>query len=182
MKPAVLAFSGRIASGKTTVSLEISRQLGWKRASFGDFVRKEAYRRGFDNTSRKTLQEIGNELIERGWTAFCLSVLGEAQWEAGEGLVIDGIRHLEGLEAIREIVSPLKLFLLFISVNSEIREHRLSKKSIGKGQIAAIEEHSTESQVRGHLKDHADLIIDGATPISSIVQSIMDLLTKQLLI
>jgi dephospho-CoA kinase len=55
VKPVVLTFAGRIASGKSTLSRQIAVTLGWPWASFGDYVRAEATRRGFDPTSRTAL-------------------------------------------------------------------------------------------------------------------------------
>ena len=81
-KPLVLAFAGSIASGKSTLSAGVAQQLGWRYASFGDYVRLVAREQGLDG-SRAVLQEVGARLIDQGWKHFCWAVLGQVDWEPG---------------------------------------------------------------------------------------------------
>ena len=110
MKTAVLSFAGPIASGKTTLSKEVSRKLSWKYASFGGVIKNEAIKRGYNPVSREIMQEIGNEFIESGWKNFCNLVLNDVHWVQGEGLVVDGVRHVEGLMTITEIAAPQTVY------------------------------------------------------------------------
>jgi dephospho-CoA kinase len=169
MKPCVLAFSGQIASGKTTIAKSASKVLEWKYASFGDFVRAEAVLRGKNPESREDLQETGNKLIGHGWELFCKAVLECANWKPGEGLVIDGIRHVEGLQVIREIVAPLNIYLIYIAVDEEIRNRRLASKNIQQEKLLQIEHHDTETQVPNTLLSLADTVLDGGGATDSAV-------------
>ena len=175
-----MAFSGSIASGKTTVSKEASRVLGWKYGSFGDFIRKEAIRRGAKYESREVLQDIGSELINQGWDEFCWGVLRDAGWEKGHGLVLDGIRHLEGLEKIREIVNPLSVFLIFIQVSPNIRKKRLLEKKIKETNLLKFEQHQTEQQVKLKLLEYADLVVNGDQPLNIATKTIVDWLSTKM--
>ena len=47
-QPLVLAFAGRIASGKSTFSMGLAQVLGWPRVSFGDYVRQVARHSGLE--------------------------------------------------------------------------------------------------------------------------------------
>src|SRR5207237_1082407 len=87
MKPLVMALSGRIGSGKTTVSTEVARRLGWVRTSFGDYVRSLARSRGLDD-SRETLQPLGASVLNEGVEPFCRAVLAQAGWTSGTPVVI----------------------------------------------------------------------------------------------
>jgi dephospho-CoA kinase len=161
MNPAVLSFAGPIASGKTTLSKAISRRFGWKYVSFGEYIKKVATRRGYDPVSREIMQDIGNELIDNGWKKFCNSVLDDAHWVKGEGLVIDGIRHVEGLMTIKIIAAPQAVYLIYVFITEEIRRVRLLQKDIPIENIDLIESHSTEKDVRDALRKRANIIVDG---------------------
>jgi dephospho-CoA kinase len=175
MTPFVLTFSGSIASGKTTIARLIAEKNGFAFASFGDFVRKEARRQGMDPTSRDVLQRHGNELIEKGWQPFCQAVLADIAWTGDHGLVVDGIRHVEALETLRDLVGPLRLFLVYISIDNQTRRVRLRDRGVGEEQtIEKSDLHDTEQQVRGILEQRADLRVDGTLPPVLLAQQILN--------
>lgn len=173
-----MAFSGSIASGKTTISKQTASVLGWKYGSFGDFIRKEAARRGADPGARETLQEIGQELIEKGWEKFCWAVLKDAGWQKDESLALDGIRHQEALATIRTIVSPLPTYLIYVQVNEVSRTKRLLDKKINANELVRFEQHSTEQQVKNKLLDVSDLVINGAKPLDDSVKTVINWLSS----
>src|SRR5260370_28400221 len=152
MKSAALAFSGQISSGKTTISLGVSNALGWKYASFGNYVRKVALQRKIPNPSRGILQEIGIDLINQGWPNFCFGVLADAKWIKGDSLVIDGIRHVDALKTLREILHPMNVYLIYVNLREEIRETRLSKVGVTPESLRSFDQHLTEMQVQKVLK------------------------------
>ncbi len=173
MKPCVLAFSGSIASGKSTLSLRIAEELNWQYASFGNHVRSVARVRGLEE-SREILQNIGQSLIEEGWKQFCWSVLCQARWASGEPLVIDGIRHVEAITTLRALIFPLELLLIFIDTSESIRETRLSQRSMAAyNDLQNVEDHPTEVQVKTQLRQVADMIVSGDKPIAEIIQEIL---------
>ena len=172
-KPLVLAFAGRIASGKSTLSTGVARALGWPRVSFGDSVRQVARRRGLEE-SRAVLQEVGATLIAQGWEAFCHAVLGQVAWAPGQPLIVDGIRHAEALEVLRQLVAPSELRLVFIAVNEPTRATRLRQREIpDRETVQRVEEHSTEAQVGTVLPGMADFLVDGARPLEGLLQEIV---------
>ena len=52
LEPLVIGFAGRIGSGKSTLSSEVAERLGWRRASFGDYLRTVAKSSGLDEFER----------------------------------------------------------------------------------------------------------------------------------
>lgn len=175
MKPFVVAFSGPIASGKTTIASAVAESLGWKLASFGRVVRAEAHRRGLDTTSRETLQRLGSELIDRGWEEFCDLVLSDAGWKRNEGLVIDGIRHIEALNTLGVRISPQQLALIHVHTVEHIRKARLhDRDGFLVETVVEMDRHETELQVHKALACVADLVVDGALPISFSVRRILE--------
>jgi dephospho-CoA kinase len=173
-KPIVLAFAGSIASGKSTLSMGIAQTLGWPRVSFGDYVRHVVQGRGLE-CSREVLQEVGAALIEeQGWKAFCRAVIAQVEWEPGQSLVVDGIRHAEAVEVLRQLVAPSELLLVLIAVEESARRARLHQRSITNDETQQrFDVHSTEIQVRTLLPEMADFTVDGTRPVANLLQEIV---------
>jgi adenylate kinase family enzyme len=173
MTPLVLAFSGRIGSGKSTLSSAVALRLAWPYASFGDYIRFAARARGLDQTSRKILQDLGAQLIEDGWESFCRSVLAQADWEPGQPLVIDGVRHAEAVDMLRQLVAPEHVVIVFVAVSDEVRAQHLRARGGNDRPLSHLESHSTEAQVQTALPYLADLRVDGAQPLETLVDEIV---------
>ena len=173
LEPLVLGFAGKIGSGKSTISEEVARTLGWSRASFGDYLRSRAKSSGFGQ-SREVLQEIGASLVENDTKEFCRAVLAHYKWNAGEPLVIDGIRHAEVVEALRTLVAPLELRLIFLDVPEDQRLARLQKVDEAVAEnLLEVESHSTELQVKDRLRELADLKLAGTRPVEELVSTVV---------
>jgi len=173
MKPVVLGFSGSIASGKSTLSIEVALSLGWQRVSFGDYVRTVAKHQGLGE-SREVLQTVGASLLNQGIEQFCSSVLAQVNWKPGQPLVVDGIRHAEVVSTLYRLVTPSKLLLVFLAVNESIREARLIEKRLSYGEyLHQIEMHSTEVQVQTVLPKMADLTVDSNRKVQELVKEIV---------
>lgn len=97
MKPAAIAFSGSIASGKSTIAAAVAEALHWPCVSFGNYVRFVARSQGLVE-SREVLQAIGADLVEKDVAEFARAVLAQADWRPGQSIVIDGIRHVTVLD------------------------------------------------------------------------------------
>jgi dephospho-CoA kinase len=179
-KPMVLAFAGSMASGKSTLSRGIAQTLGWPRVSFGDYVRHVVQGRGLQ-CSREVLQEVGAAMIEeQGWKAFCCAVLAQGKWEPGQSLVVDGIRHAEAVETLRQLVAPSELFLIFIAVEEPTRRARLHQRSITDDEAQQrLEAHSTEVQVKTILTKMADCTVNGTRPVASLLKEIVNWVQQQ---
>lgn len=176
MRPVALAFAGRIASGKTTLSSTVAQVLGWPRVAFGDYVRSVAAARGL-GIEGHVLQELGACLIEeQGWGDFCRSTLAQASaWRAGRPIVIDGIRHAEVLEALRPLVAPADLLVILLKAPDETRLARLRARRNATRDRRRADTHSTEVQLGSTLPPLADLIIDGRRPVNDLVADVLAL-------
>jgi cytidylate kinase/transcriptional regulator with XRE-family HTH domain/Zn-dependent peptidase ImmA (M78 family) len=172
-EPLVLAFSGKIGSGKTTLSQQVADALGWRRASFGEYLSMFAKSQGLDD-SREVLQELGESLVSRNPDDFCRSVLAHFGWRSGEPLVIDGVRHATIFEALRRIVAPLDLRLVFVNVDEDTRLKRLKKTDRDViGRLQEVEAHSTERDVVNTLPSLASRHIRGDRPPNEVVREIV---------
>jgi len=167
-----LAFAGKIGSGKTAMTTALAQALECKRASFGDYVRQVVNSRALEHT-RENLQKIGTELLEHDRSAFCDAVLRHAGWIRGDGLLIDGLRHVETIDPLQQLVSPATLKLIYIEISDSMRLERL--KARGEGNpvaLAVTEAHSSEKQVGAVLAYRADLIINGDDSIRENVHRV----------
>lgn len=173
MKSIVLGFAGSIASGKSTLSIEVASSLEWQRVSFGDYVRTVAQSQALGE-SRQVLQTVGASLVNQGLEQFCSSVLAQVNWKPGQPLVVDGIRHAEVVSTLHRLVVPSKLLLVFVAVNKSIRKTRLIEKGLTNCEkLQQIEMHSTEIQVQTVLQKMANLTVDSTAKIEELVKEIV---------
>jgi dephospho-CoA kinase len=176
---AVLAFAGRMGSGKTTLTTALVQALGYRRASFGDYVRHVVKGRGLEQT-RENLQTIGTELLEQDRLGFCSAVLQHAGWEPGEALVIDGLRHAETIDLIGQLVSPLVVKIVFLEIDDDIRLERLRARGDGtRESLTLAEAHSSEQQVTSILARRADLTIDNGDSVQESVRRVVQWVQNQ---
>jgi len=178
MNRLVACFAGGIGSGKSVVSKRVAAALGWPRVSFGDYVRGVARQRGLDQT-RETLQEVGAELVAGNVEDFCRRVLGQAEWSSEESLVVDGVRHVEVMDAIRSMAAPSVSVLVFVDVGRAERKRRVLERAIGDISFENAERHSTEIQVGGRLREAADMVIDGRQPVDIVVRDVVEFIRAQ---
>jgi dephospho-CoA kinase len=173
-----LAISGRIASGKSSLTQDLACALGWRRASFGDYVRVVAAERGMEPT-RTNLQELGAQFVDEDPFGFARAVLQQAGWTEGQPVLIDGLRHVVILEALRGFLHPLPLKLIFVAVDDDVRFERLASRSEGAPEhLQLAESHSTERDVRGDLLAAADLVVDGSKPPQRLVAEVTEWISE----
>lgn len=171
MAEVVLGIIGKIGSGKSSLSRCLSDTLAWPYASFGDYVRSITRQRGLD-PSRESLQEVGEDLVATNAKGFCEAVLAQAQWRPGQSLIVDGIRHLEIVEILRDLVRPSVMRLVYVKTADSVRESRLADEIEGWQELETIELHSTEEQVATILPRIVDLTVDGEKPIEELISEV----------
>lgn len=168
----VVAFAGRIGSGKTTVTSSLAKLLEWHRASFGDYVRLIARERGVRAT-REELQRIGTEMLHEDPWHFCNSVLLNCGWKRGDNLIIDGLRHAETIGIIRELVEPAPLKIVLLRLDDVTRTERVMLREGSDATSTTLADtHSSEQQVNSTLATFADLVVDARKPVQVIVSEV----------
>lgn len=168
----VLALSGKIKSGKSTVASKFAESVGWPHVSFGDYLRVIANQRGLE-PKREILQDIGDGFIRKDLEGFCRAVLAQAEWHPGQSLVIDGVRHAEVNNLLRSLVSPSRYVLTYLSVDDQVRQARLRLEGIdAQDSVQKVEDHPTEEQVKNVLPHIADYILNGTEPVSVLIEKL----------
>jgi dephospho-CoA kinase len=134
--------------------------------AFGDAVRVEAERRGIAPT-RVALQDLGDELIAAGWDSFCERVLGQAQWTEKGLLVVDGVRHLGAIDALKRAV-PDRVIVVFVDASHDERVRRLADRGIDADEAAGADMHPNEAEV-DQVRQRADILIENCGSIVSAI-------------
>lgn len=162
----VIAFSGAIGSGKTSLSRAVADAVRCPRVSFGVQVREEARLRGLDD-SRETLQQLGESLVLTQMERFCRSVIAQAPANSHAPLLIDGLRHVAVLDFLCALVAPRPLYLVYIELDQAARSVRIA------GDVSTWDAHSTEVQVPSALRAQADLNLDGNDDLPRLCSTVV---------
>lgn len=152
----IFALGGSSKSGKTSLGRRFAEDLGVRFASFGDYVRKEAVRRGITNASSAELQAVGLSLVTSDLVKFCQSVLTDAGFVPGEGLVIDGVRHLDVVRVLKNLVGEQPLKVIYLDSSLAVRRQR---GSLTANDLDTIDSHPVEAETQS-VKNIADLVLD----------------------
>jgi len=175
IKSTIIALSGKIGCGKTTLSNALSSKLSCPSVSFGHYIRKEAKRRGLEQT-RDSLQQLGGELLKDP-NKLCLDVLSSISWSSNQNIIVDGVRHKCILEELHKLKPKSKILLVYIDVKENIRLDRLKKRNSSDYiELIKIESHITEIDVKEILKNRADIVVDGELPVTDLIQKIISML------
>jgi adenylate kinase family enzyme len=170
-KPVVIAFAGPIGSGKTTISKALAKKIHSKHAGFGDYFRTMASRLGLDPSDRLQLQRLGEEQVRLSPDNVCRELLSSNDWRPSDAsIVVDGVRHLEVLEALKGVVAPLPVFLVYVQ-RDKVRSTQLSNK-VGKNNMELFEAHSTELQ-SNILRSSADIIVSAEDDPARVVNRVV---------
>lgn len=154
----IIALAGPSKSGKTTLAKRLAASLRVPFSSFGDHVRKEARRRGFSSAPSHQLQELGLEMVKTNIEGFCKAVLEEGGSAAGHGLILDGIRHMDALAAIKTLAPQQQVKLVYLE--SSVAD-RMERSSFSARELEEIDSHPVESD-RVLLKSAADLVLNSS--------------------
>jgi dephospho-CoA kinase len=109
-----------------------------------------------------------------------LAVIGQTTWTGSGSLILEGVRHIEILPIVREIIAPTELFIIFVDTPREVRISRLRQRGCKEGEaFDQVESHSTEIQVPS-LEKLADLRIDGTHNVEDLASEVIAWLGKRL--
>jgi dephospho-CoA kinase/ASC-1-like (ASCH) protein len=176
-KPMIICVSGEIASGKTYIANKISEVLECSRYSVSDFMRYLAECQGIKKVTRKDLQIIGKEQIDKGWSNFIRAFIDFTRWEYNGHLIIDGVRQVEFLQALdKEIKLHSGLIIsIFVDTDIKVRNERLKQR----GEVLNSIKHIAEGEPF-ILKEKADIItynndIDSKASIDQILKKLFEI-------
>jgi hypothetical protein len=174
----VICFSGRMTSGKTSVTAALAQRLGWRRAAFGEYVRAQLARQGGDSAPRETLQNLGQSLVDADPEGFVRAVLASAGFIPGDNLLIDGVRHVDIQTLIGKLVHPSRAYLIHLAVDDVHAYARSEGRPQGRAEIVHAEAHRVESDLKQALPKRADQVIDATASLELVVGACLDAIER----
>jgi dephospho-CoA kinase len=174
----LIVLSGRTASGKSTLAKALAQALNGTAGSFGGYVRHLVEQSGGDAADRKTLQDLGQELVEGDPSDFTARFLKFSGYNpTTSALVVDGLRHLSILKSLKEMIqTPDTFFLIYVDITDTDRYARLKGRGHTNAEIDKIEKHPSEIDVLQGLAEAADLRVEGNLPTSDQVNTVVSTL------
>ncbi len=166
----VICFSGKIGSGKSSVSASVAKGLDCKLASFGGYIRHMVEMQDGDPKNRQALQDYGQGRVERDIEAFCRDVLKHANYQNGEDLVVDGIRHVDVFSTLSRLLPDCTVSLIHLDLDDNLRRSRMAGRGDDRADFSRAENHTVEQDLQDSLPMRADLIIDVSAPLNEVVE------------
>jgi len=167
----IILFAGPICSGKSTLSKALAQKLGWKWVSFADYLRHVATDQRLP-ASRSSLQDLGQQLIDKSWLAFCQSVLQFAHWTPDLSLIVDGVRHVEAVVTLQSLTAPTPIVVVFVETPLQTRKERFAARE-PKGSFEIADSHPVERDAGTRLRLLANHVVDGAAPVADTVDQLV---------
>jgi cytidylate kinase len=171
LQTVIIAVAGPMGVGKTTMCQALAGRLGWPSVSFGDFVRAEAMRRGLPNT-RDELQRLGQELV-RAPEELVGAVVRGADRRHGQGIVVDGVRHIAIVRALRDI-GGRRFALFFLDAPRSVRLERWAQRGKTLEEYERAERHPVEAELP-RVRASADWVVDASPSSEAVVDTMLAL-------
>lgn len=113
----------RANSGKTTLANHIAEHFWIKRISASDYTKSLTW-----DHSRKSLETVFNNIISKNWYEYLAQKTIEFAFKWEKFAIIDGLRHIDFLEAFRKILWNENCFCIWIDIDKQNR-FLLAKKA-----------------------------------------------------
>lgn len=119
----ILGVVGQIASGKGILVKYLTEKLGFTAFSLSSIVHEELEKKGCEKFTRKTLQDVGDELRrENGDDVLAQRIIKAINEQKKDRIVIEGIRNPGEIEFLKKNSS---FILIGVKANRELRFKRV---------------------------------------------------------
>lgn len=121
-KPIIIGLTGAFGGGKSTAA-HFFEEMGFRKIVLSSYLEEEAKIRGIEKITRRTLQDIGNDLRSKfGSGVLANKAIVFLKEKKEEKAIVDGIRNLGEVEEFRK---NSNFVLIAVVVNRKIRFERL---------------------------------------------------------
>lgn len=172
-----ISFSGRIASGKTTITQILAEVLGWPRVGFSDYLRFLLKERGNTSPTRMQLQDLGQSLVSADPDEFCRNVLTFGGFVPGANILLDGIRHVNIQRKMSTLVKPSRSILIHLMADDELVARRIEQRGASEKEFKRASSHPVEEGLQ-LLPAIADYTVDASQASSRVILDCLDALGK----
>jgi dephospho-CoA kinase len=163
----IISISGRISSGKSYAAQLIQNKFDFPVASFGSYLNYYCEQKNL-STNRKTLQDIGEKLVETNPQQFIIDVVSHFIGNADK-IVLEGVRHKLIFEKLKNITE--KHLAIFIDADVQTRYERYYKRNKDSDEGKTFEQfiisdnHPVELEIE-ELKPFCNIVIDSTKEYS----------------
>ena len=161
----IVVLTGRIASGKSTLTDELVNRFDFHRFKTNDYIK--ALAAGQATNERGSMQEFGEELDRKtkgAWVSDGLLRFSQTLPKDGNEplIVVDAVRIEEQIEALRDGFGSRVVHIHLTASEKELEKRFKKRKAKRKGESLTFQQASqnpTESKVE-ELADVADIVIN----------------------
>lgn len=174
MAGTVVTFSGAIGTRRSDIAIALADRLGWERVKFSTFIASRLAEGGAEADDRRLLQKLGQELVQSDVEGFVAGVLSQAvNWQPGNNLIVDGLRHAEVRLALVHAIRPSSLHYVHVEVDEVTRQGTAETvRGIQERLLYRYDQDLTEAQLPKILPAYADQIVDGSLPATIVAEKI----------
>jgi sugar/nucleoside kinase (ribokinase family)/dephospho-CoA kinase len=169
----IIIISGRIASGKTTLSQLISNHLNCPFISISSYLKLELKNRKIE-INRENLQVLGERIYKQYGEATIIENTLSLINDKTRLCILDGIRYPEGIRIIKDSYAT-SCSTIYLDLDSESRFAR-NVDNLSRTAWEKIDGSFTESSV-DKIKDIADIIFHNPANVNLIVEKVLNFLT-----
>jgi len=177
----IIGVTGRIGSGKTTLSAYIQKRYNFQKLSFVDKILIPELRKRKKSVNRKNLQQVGREFYLKYGDIRLTELLLEGINPAGRW-IIDDIRYPTTADFIKAKF-PNNFWIVGVKTDVQIRFQRvLARGEEGKisyEDFLKMDSAPTEAQIEKVLSK-ADYVIENNQTLSELYQQ-CDKIVKEIL-
>lgn len=171
----VIVLSGAIGSRRSELAEKLEQRLHWPRVKFSNYIKQRIQADGDDPDDRLMQQQYGQRLVQNHLKAFVEGVLAMApNWQLeGGNLIVDGLRHVEVLLVLRELLAD-ESEILYVHVKPDPlrRESGARERGLNEQDMYRYDRALSEAQMNRILPAYADLEVDASLGIGLAVQDI----------
>jgi dephospho-CoA kinase len=180
MEKIIIGLMGEIASGKGTAARYLVEKNNAKTFKFSSFLR-DILGRLYLEQSRDNMQKLSTALRQNfGQTLFSTVTATDMQKDPAKIIVLDGIRRLADLEALKKL-SSFKLVYMETDIKKcyeRIVDRGENADDAGKTFEEFQKDHERESELEiKNLKNHADFVIDNNGSVQELYQQLDKLIS-----
>lgn len=177
----ILGLAGEMASGKGAIAKYASQKYNAKCFRFSTMLR-DVLDRLYLAHSRDNMQMLSTTLRQNFGEDLLARVMAEdVKKDAGEIIIIDGVRRLADIKYLRELP---EFKLVYVEADTKKRYERIVQRTENTDDAqktfeAFKKDHAGEAELQiKDLKNHADFLIDNNGPYEDLYRQVDEILNK----
>lgn len=171
---------GEIANGKTSIAEALAQERGYRVVSASTILRKILGLGEMEEQRRLEFQAIALEFIstEDGPARLAHAIAKEISRNKGKDTVIDGIRQLRTLTALREVVPDTTVIYIDSPRDMACANYQSRVPQASILQFSAVREHEVEGELP-LFRYEADAILNNADDLAKTIRVLLEWLNSK---